>query len=259
MNAPLLTLSGVDKHFGAVAALTGVALPAHAGEVVGLVGDNGAGKSTLIKVASGVMTPDEGAITFCDEQVTLRGPGDAAELGIAVVHQDLALCDNLDIVANLFLGRERRRARKSRLLDEVAMEEQAMTLLSRLSVGTRPDMRVQVNNLSGGQRQTVAIARALLGEPKVALLDDPTAALGVAQSHQVLETVRRMRADGIGVVLISHNIADVFAVCDRIVVLRLGRNVAELETARTTPSEVVAAITGADVALNGTAISEAVR
>jgi len=251
MDAPLLELSSIGKHFGAVVALSAVDLRVHGGEVVGLVGDNGAGKSTLVKIASGVMTPTDGTLAFRGDEVTLHGPGDAAELGIAVVHQNLALCDNLDIVGNLFLGHERRRPRRSRLLDEVAMEQQAMRLLARLSVGTRPDMRASVGSLSGGQRQTIAMARALIGDPRVALLDEPTAALGVAQSRQVLDVVRRMRADGMGVLIISHNIADVFAVCDRIVVLRLGRVVAELETEQTTPEAVVAAITGADVALNG--------
>jgi D-xylose transport system ATP-binding protein len=247
MTMPVLELEGVGKHFGGVVALDGVDVSIFAGEVVGLVGDNGAGKSTLVKTASGVLAPDAGVVRFCGEEVHMKGPSDAAELGIAVVHQDLALCDNLDIVANLFLGRERRR-RPSVALNEVMMEQEAMRLLARLSVGTRPDMRASVRNLSGGQRQTVAIARALLGDPKVALLDEPTAALGVAQSQQVFEVVRRMRDEEMGVVIISHNIADVFAVCDRIVVLRLGRVARQFVTREASPSEVVEAITGADVA-----------
>jgi D-xylose transport system ATP-binding protein len=257
MTTPILQLHGVGKRYGAVVALSDVNLEVHAGEVVGLVGDNGAGKSTLIKTASGVIAPDAGHLTFCGEETTLRGPGDAAALGIAVVHQDLALCDNLDIVGNLFLGRERRRRGGTPVLDEVGMEQQAMALLSRLSVGTRPDMRASVSNLSGGQRQTIAIARALVGDPKVALLDEPTAALGVVQSQQVLDVVRRMRAEGLGVVIISHNIADVFAVCDRIVVLRLGSVVAEMDVASTTPGDVVAAITGANIAFAAAAAEEA--
>jgi D-xylose transport system ATP-binding protein len=240
----LLELSGVGKSFGAVRALSGVDLAIHAGEVVGLVGDNGAGKSTAIKIASGVMPHDEGQIRFRGTPVRMGSPREAIELGIAVVHQDLALCDNLDVVGNLFLGREIRDP-GSRLLDEVEMERHTAATLKRLNVGAIRDLRTPASRLSGGQRQTIAIARSLIGNPVVALLDEPTAALGVAQTREVLDAVRRLRDEGLGVMIISHSIADVFAVCDRIVVLRLGRVVANLVTADTTPSRVVELITGA--------------
>jgi D-xylose transport system ATP-binding protein len=237
----VLSLAGVNKRFGAVQALTDVHLEVAAGEVVALVGDNGAGKSTLVKIISGVYQPDSGAITFGGRQVSVGGPSEAQTLGIATVFQDLALCDNLDVVANLFLGQERRRGG---WLDEVTMEKEAWRLLRTLSAKI-PSVRIPIAALSGGQRQTVAIARSLVGNPKVVMLDEPTAALGVAQTAEVLNLVERLRETGLGVILVSHNMADVQAVADRIVVLRLGRNVAEFDIGTATTEDLVAAITGA--------------
>ncbi|NYG55048.1 ATP-binding cassette domain-containing protein [Nocardioides perillae] len=238
---PVLSLTGVSKRFGAVQALTDVHFDVHPGEVVALVGDNGAGKSTLVKVMSGVYQPDAGDITFSGRKVTVGGPGEAQALGIATVFQDLALCDNLDVVANLFLGQERRRGP---FIDEVGMEQESWRLLRSLSAKI-PSVRIPIASLSGGQRQTVAIARALVGKPKVVMLDEPTAALGVAQTAEVLNLVERLREQGLGVVLISHNMADVQAVADRIVVMRLGRNAAEFRTTEVSTEQLVAAITGA--------------
>src|SRR5436305_1364208 len=215
----VLSLRGISKHFGAVSALTGIDLDVHAGEVVALVGDNGAGKSTLVKILAGVHQPSAGTITFRGKPVTLPDPSAALGLGIATVFQDLALCENLDVVANIFLGREKNPFQ----LDEVSMEIRAWTLLNELSARI-PSVREVVASLSGGQRQTVAIARSLLLEPKLILLDEPTAALGVAQTAEVLNLIERVRDRGLGVVMISHNMEDVRAVADRIVVLRLGRN-----------------------------------
>jgi D-xylose transport system ATP-binding protein len=239
---PLLRLQGVSKSFGPVQALSDVAFEVHPGEVVALVGDNGAGKSTLIKAISGVGPADEGEFEFEGRPVTIRGPVDSASLGIAVVYQDLALCDNLDVVENMFLGRE---AVRGRALDEIAMEKESRRLLDSLAVRTLRSVRTEVGSLSGGQRQTVAIARSMLGEPRLVILDEPTAALGVAQTEQVLALVTRLRDRGLGVVLISHNLADVFAVADRVVVLRLGRNAGEFRSGQMDRNEVVAAITGA--------------
>jgi D-xylose transport system ATP-binding protein len=246
---PLLQLEGISKRFGAVQALAGVDFEADRGEVVALVGDNGAGKSTLIKTIAGTHQPDEGRVVFDGQEVHIGNPQAATDLGIATVYQDLALCDNLDAVANLYIGRERARGfgRNLRWLDEAVMEHQAGTLLDRLAVGI-PNLRHPVAALSGGQRQSIAVARATLGEPKLVMLDEPTAALGVAQTHQVLELVRRLRGEGLAVVVISHNLVDVFAVADRMIVLRLGRRVADFRVADTTAEEVVAAITGADTA-----------
>ena len=238
---PVLSLRGISKRFGAVQALDGVDFDVHAGEVVALVGDNGAGKSTLVKVMSGIYSADAGECRFEGEPVDVRSPQDATDLGIATVYQDLALADNLDVVANLFLGHEL--VRVGPQLDETRMEQRAKELLGTLST-TIPSVRTEVASLSGGQRQQVAIARSLLGEPKVVLLDEPTAALGVPQTKQVLDLVRRLRDRGLGVVVISHNMADVFAVADRIQVLYLGRNNGDFATADTTREEVVAAITG---------------
>jgi D-xylose transport system ATP-binding protein len=242
----LLSLRGISKRFGAVQALTAVDFEVQAGEVVALVGDNGAGKSTLIKVISGILPIDEGQILFQGKPVSLAGPQASTSLGIATVYQDLALCDNLDVVGNLFLGRELRVTGVRKLagwLDETAMEQQASELLQRLSVSI-PSVRTQVASLSGGQRQSIAVARAMMGSPKVVLLDEPTAALGVAQTKQVLELIRRLREQGLGVVVISHNMVDVFSVADRIIVLRLGKRVATFDTKDVKQVDVVAAITG---------------
>jgi D-xylose transport system ATP-binding protein len=245
MEAPVgdsvLSLTGVNKRFGAVQALTDVSLTVRAGEVVALVGDNGAGKSTLVKIISGVYQPDDGEIVFDGRKVEVSGPSDAQQLGIATVFQDLALCDNLDVVANLFLGQERT---SRSVLNEVEMEKEAWRLLRTLSAKI-PSVRIPIASLSGGQRQTVAIARSLVGKPKVVMLDEPTAALGVAQTAEVLNLVERLRENGLGVILISHNMADVQAVADRIVVLRLGRNAADFKVEEATTTQLVAAITGA--------------
>jgi D-xylose transport system ATP-binding protein len=246
-GTPLLELEKVSKRFGPVQALDRVDFAVHAGEVVGLVGDNGAGKSTMVKTIAGIHQLDEGVIRYDGEEVRIHRPQDATELGIATVYQDLALCDNLDVVANLFLGREEVApgpGRATRQLDEADMEHQTSDLLSNLAV-TIPSLRSEVGTLSGGQRQQVAVARSLLGEPKVVLLDEPTAALGVAQTAQVLNLIRRLRERDLGVVVISHNLADVFEVADRIFVLRLGRAGGEFDARETTEEHVVSAITGA--------------
>lgn len=238
-RTPVLSLRGVSKRFGAVAALTDIDLDVHAGEVVALVGDNGAGKSTLVKILSGVHQPTTGTMTFCGEPVTLADPGASLALGIATVFQDLALCENLDVVANIFLGKELHPLQ----LDEVSMEVKAWKLLNELSARI-PSVRIPVASLSGGQRQTVAIARSLLMEPKLILLDEPTAALGVAQTAEVLDLIERVRDKGLGVVMISHNMEDVRAVADRIVVLRLGKNNGVFAPDASN-QELVSAITGA--------------
>ncbi|SFP01791.1 D-xylose transport system ATP-binding protein [Mesorhizobium sp. NFR06] len=235
----VLSLRGISKHFGAVSALTDIDFDVHAGEVVALVGDNGAGKSTLVKILAGVHQPSSGTINFRGSEVTLPDPRAALTLGIATVFQDLALCENLDVVANIFLGNELSPLR----LDEVAMEMRAWTLLNELSARI-PSVREAVASLSGGQRQTVAIARSLLLEPKLILLDEPTAALGVAQTAEVLNLIDRVRARGLGVVMISHNMEDVRAVADRIVVLRLGRNNGVFDPDASN-QDLVSAITGA--------------
>ena len=241
-STPLLELRGVSKRFGAVQALTDVDFAAPAGKVTALVGDNGAGKSTLIKTISGINPMDSGEYLFDGRPVHVASPQAATALGIATVYQDLALCDNLDVVANLYLGREELGG--ARLLDETDMEQEASKVLKRLAVRI-PSVRTQVASLSGGQRQSVAIARSMLGEPRMVILDEPTAALGVAQTAQVLDLIRTLREQGLAVVVISHNLADVFAVADVIVVLRLGRQVGVLEATQTNSDEVVAAITGA--------------
>ena len=243
MSTPVLELSGISKTFGAVRALDGVDLHVQEGEVVALLGDNGAGKSTLVKVIAGAHTADSGGTVAWDGRtVEIITPADAQRLGIATIYQDLALCDNLDIVANLFLGNEHLHFPGT--LDEVEMERRAWELLRSLSVDL-PDLRVPVASLSGGQRQIVAIARALLGKPRVVMLDEPTAALGVAQTAQVLDLIEQLRDQGLGVILISHNMADVRAVADRAAVLRLGRNAGDFPIAETSYEEIVAAITGA--------------
>ena len=235
----ILSLRGVSKKFGAVSALTDIDLDIHAGEVVALVGDNGAGKSTLVKVLAGVHQPTSGTVEFMGRQVTMDSPAAALNMGIATVFQDLALCENLDVVANLFLGHEISPWR----LDEVQMEVRAWTLLKELAARI-PSVREPIASLSGGQRQTVAIARSLLLDPKIIMLDEPTAALGVAQTAEVLNLIERVRDRGLGVIIISHNMEDVRAVADRIVVLRLGRNNGVF-TPETSNQELVAAITGA--------------
>ncbi|OKH93410.1 ATP-binding cassette domain-containing protein [Streptomyces uncialis] len=238
---PVLALRGISKRFGAVQALTEVELEVHAGEVVALVGDNGAGKSTLVKAIAGVHPVDGGAIEWRGAPVRIDKPHDTQELGIATVYQDLALCDNLDVVGNLFLGRELRRYA---VLDEVEMERRSRELLTTLSIRI-PSVRIPIASLSGGQRQTVAIARSLLGDPGLVILDEPTAALGVEQTAQVLDLVERLRERGLAVILISHNMADVKAVADRVAVLRLGRNNGFFPMATTSQEEIVSAITGA--------------
>ncbi|WP_432536240.1 ATP-binding cassette domain-containing protein [Kineococcus arenarius] len=239
-DSPMLSLRGIDKSFGAVQVLHSVDLDVRAGEVTALVGDNGAGKSTLVKCIAGIYTTDAGDFFFEGRRVHVHGPRDTAELGIEVVYQDLALCDNLDIVQNMFLGREKRRGV---LLDEPTMEEMARQTLASLSVRTVRSVRQLVSSLSGGQRQTVAIAKAVLWNSKVVLLDEPTAALGVAQTRQVLDLVRRLADNGLGVVLISHNLNDVFEVADDITALYLGRSAATVRTRDVTSSQVVELIT----------------
>ncbi|ASR35458.1 sugar ABC transporter ATP-binding protein [Prauserella marina] len=240
MSEPILDIKGLNKSFGPVHVLHDVDVAVRAGEVHALVGDNGAGKSTLVKCIAGIHGADSGTVVFQGEQVHIRSPKDAAELGIEVVYQDLALADNLDVVQNMFLGRERG---SSWLLDEVSMERAARETLASLSVRTVQSVRTLVSSLSGGQRQTVAIAKSVLWESKVVLLDEPTAALGVAQTRQVLDLVRRLAEQGLGVVLISHNMADVFEVADRISVLYLGRMAAEVLTEDVTHGQVVELIT----------------
>ncbi len=237
---PVLTLRGISKSFGAVQALTGVDMDILPGEVVGVVGDNGAGKSTLVKILAGVYPADSGEIRFQGKAVSIPSPAASRALGIATVFQDLALCDNLDVVSNLFLGREI----GAFTLDEEQMEQRSWSLLRQLSAKI-PSVRIAVASLSGGQRQTVAIARSLIGEPRVVILDEPTAALGVAQTAEVLNLIERLRERGLGVVLISHNMADVQAVADRVVVLRLGRNNGDFRVADVSYEDIIAAITGA--------------
>lgn len=247
----LLALKGFSKSFGPVQALSDVDFEVNAGEVVALVGDNGAGKSTLIKAIDGVQPPDDGQAYFAGQPVKISDPKAAVKLGIATVFQDLALCDNLDVVANLYLGQEvvGNGGVDLPVINETEMEQHALELLDELSVTTLGSVRTEVGSLSGGQRQSVAIARSLLGEPKVVLLDEPTAALGVAQTAQVLALIKRLRERNLGVVVISHNLEDVFQVADRIVVLRLGKREATFDVSKTTREEVVAAITGASAEL----------
>jgi D-xylose transport system ATP-binding protein len=240
-TTPLLEMRGITKRFGAVRALNGVDFRVMPGEVVGLVGDNGAGKSTLVKVISGIHPGDEGQYLWEGQPVSVTAPQDATHLGIATVYQDLALCDNLDVVENLYLGRE---VLTGGLLDEVTMEHKANELLGELSVTTIQSVRGEVGAMSGGQRQSVAIARSLLGEPKMVILDEPTAALGVAQTAQVLALIKRLKARGLGVIVISHNVADLFQVADRLFVMRLGAAGGEFDVATATQEGVVAAITG---------------
>ncbi|MEV0725437.1 ATP-binding cassette domain-containing protein [Micromonospora purpureochromogenes] len=237
---PLLELRGIDKSFGPVQVLRDVALSVHPGEVTALVGDNGAGKSTLVKCISGIHPTDSGEFLFEGRPVTVSSPRDAAALGVDVVYQDLALCDNLDIVQNMFLGREKRRGI---VLDEPTMEQMAAETLAGLGVRNVKSLRQHISSLSGGQRQTVAIAKAVLWNSRLVILDEPTAALGLAQTAQVLEIVRRLADNGLAVVLISHNMNDVFAISDRIAALYLGQMVAQVRTTDITHSQVVELIT----------------
>jgi len=242
-DTPVLELHGVSKRFGAVQALYDVDLSVAKGEVVALVGDNGAGKSTLIKCIGGIHPVDEGELRFEGTPVTIADPREASALGIEIVYQDLALADNLDVVQNMFLGRERYRSGFLRRLDEESMEQAAIATLDSLSVTTLRSVRQPVASLSGGQRQSVAVAKAVMWNSKLVILDEPTAALGVAQTRQVLDLVHRLVETGLGVVLISHNLHDVFEVAHRIAVLRLGQKVAELDARATNQQEVVEEIT----------------
>ena len=240
----VLRLEGVTRDFGAVRAVEEVDLELRAGEVVGLVGDNGAGKSTLVKIVAGVCAPSRGRVLLLGEPVTLFSPRDARRHGVEVVYQDLALCENLSATANIFLGREqRRRCGPFSLLDGTSMERRAGELFAELASDTRP--AALVRELSGGQRQAVAVARTRLSEPRLVLLDEPTAAISVRQVPQVLDLIRRLADRGIAVVLVSHRLPDVFAVCNRVAVLRRGRKVAERAVRDTTPEEITGLITGA--------------
>lgn len=238
---PLLELKGVYKSFGAVQALTNVDFETRAGEVMALVGDNGAGKSTLIKGIAGIFPFDKGQIFFDGAEVHIHNPRDCAQLGIEIVYQDLALADNLDVVANMFLGRER--INRPFRLDEASMEQAAAETLSSLSVTTLRSVRQKVVELSGGQRQSVAVAKAVMWNSRVVILDEPTAALGVAQTRQVLDLVKTLRDKGLAVVMISHNLHDIFEVADRITVLRLGQRVNVFDAGTTSQQEVVHSIT----------------
>jgi D-xylose transport system ATP-binding protein len=243
---PILQLRGISKRFGAVQALSGVDFEVYPAEVVALVGDNGAGKSTLVKTIAGVYRPDEGQYIFEGREVNITNPRDATLLGIETVYQDLALCDNLDVVANLYLGREEMRPIMPGVdtLDELRMEQRARTLLKELHVNI-PSVRTAIATMSGGQRQSTAVARAVMWNARVVLLDEPTAALGVEQTRLVKDLIMRLRERGLGVVVISHNLADVFDVADRIIVLRLGRRTATFNVHTTSQEAVVGAITGA--------------
>jgi D-xylose transport system ATP-binding protein len=239
-DAPILQLKGINKSFGAVHVLKGVDFEAHAGQVTALVGDNGAGKSTLVKCMGGTYTIDSGSYLFDGTEVHVHSPREAAALGVEIVYQDLALCENLDVVQNMFLGRERMR---SIVLDEESMELAARETLTSLSVRTLQSVRQRVSSLSGGQRQTVAIAKAALWKSKLVILDEPTAALGVAQTEQVLELVRRLADQGVAVVLISHNMIDVMQVADKIAALYLGQMAAIVDRKDVTQTQVVELIT----------------
>jgi D-xylose transport system ATP-binding protein len=239
-TTPLLQLRDITKSFGSVQALSDVDFEVRPGEVMALVGDNGAGKSTLVKCIAGTHTPDSGQIVFEGREVTIHSPKDAGRLGIEVVYQDLALCDNLDVVQNMYLGRE---AQRFQILNEATMEHHTAETLKSLAVTTIRSVRQPVATLSGGQRQSVAVARAVMWNSKLVILDEPTAALGVAQTEQVLALVRRLGEQGLGVILISHNLHDVFETADRITVLRLGRDVGVFDRRQTTQQALVEAIT----------------
>jgi D-xylose transport system ATP-binding protein len=243
----LLEVKGAFKHFGAVNALTGANLRADAGEVMALVGDNGAGKTVLTKCIAGIYQIDRGQIFWDGEPVSISGPKDSVRLGIEVVYQDLALCDNLDVVENMYLGRET--LSSLRRLDEAKMERQTRMVLKDLAVTTLQSVRLPVASMSGGQRQSVAVAKAVLWNSRLVVLDEPTAALGVAQTRQVLDLTRRLAEQGLGVVLITHNMHDVMDVADYITVLRLGQTVAEFKKSETSQREVVEAITAGELHL----------
>jgi D-xylose transport system ATP-binding protein len=240
MSEPILSLRGINKSFGPVHVLKNVDFDAYAGQVTALVGDNGAGKSTLIKCIAGIYQAEEGEFHFEGSKVEVTGPRDATALGIEIVYQDLALCDNLDIVHNMFLGRE---VKKGVVLNESNMESLARKTLDSLSVRTVKSIRQNVSSLSGGQRQTVAIARAVLWNSKVVILDEPTAALGVAQTEQVLNLVRRLADNGLAVILISHNLNDIFQVADNIAALYLGTMAGQVKKSEVTTNQVIELIT----------------
>jgi D-xylose transport system ATP-binding protein len=240
-TAPTLQLRGISKAFGSVQALQEADFEVRSGEVMALVGDNGAGKSTLIKCVAGIYSIDSGEVLFDDRPVNIHGPKGAARLGIEVVYQDLALCDNLDVAQNMYLGREAHDVLQR--LKEPEMEQRTVSTLKTLSVTTIRSIRQPVASLSGGQRQSVAVARAVMWNSRIVLLDEPTAALGVAQTRQVLDLVKRLADQGLGVVLISHNLHDIFEVAHRITVLRLGRTVGVYERDQTTQQAIVHAIT----------------
>jgi ABC-type sugar transport system ATPase subunit len=243
----VLSLHGITHSFGAVRALIDVDLAVRAHEVVSVVGDNGAGKSTLVAVMAGALVPDSGEVVLDGHEIRLTSPGMARQLGIAAVFQDLALCEDLDVVENLFLGQETRRRG---LLDEVAMEREAWRLLTLLDARV-PSLRMPVSQLTGGQRQAVAIARALIGEPRVLIFDEPTASLGVTQTAEVLNLIERVRDRGHGILMVSQNMADVQAVADRVVVLRRGRLNGEFDTNTARYEDIIAAITGVSRSAGG--------
>ena len=253
-GVPTLELRGINKSFGAIQVLHDVSMKVYPGQVTALVGDNGAGKSTLIKSIAGIHPIDSGEVVFEGRPVTISGPRDAADLGIEIVYQDLALCDNLDVVQNMFLGRERK---NGILLDETSMEQAARDTLGKLSVRTLKSVRQLVASLSGGQRQTVAIAKAVLWDSKLVVLDEPTAALGVAQTRQVLDLVRRLADTGHAVVFISHNMVDVFEVADRIAALYLGRMAADIPISQVNRGQVIELITAGRSGELGIAPAEA--
>ena len=250
MDGPLLQLRGIGKNFGPVQALSGIDLDIPAGQVTALVGDNGAGKSTLIKTISGIWEPSHGQIIWQGQQVNFRSPRDATDAGIATVYQDLALCDNLDIVANMLLGHE---IRRHLLLDEVTMEQMAKKTLSDLKVVTVRNIRQPVGSLSGGQRQSVAVAKAVMQEAKLVIMDEPTAALGVTQTALVLDLIRRLADRGIAVLVVSHNLTDVFQVANRVAVLYLGRLVSVGPASQYDTSSVVELMTTGGLERNGRA------
>jgi D-xylose transport system ATP-binding protein len=253
---PILETHGISKKFGAVQALQDVDFEVYAGEVVGLVGDNGAGKSTLVKIISGVHEADSGEIIFEGHHVKITKPRDSTDLGIETVYQDLALCDNLDVVANLFIGRETTNTIVPKVkglswLDETVMEKRAISLLNDLHVKI-PSVRNVIATMSGGQRQSVAVTRSVMWNSKVVLLDEPTAALGVEQTRQVVNLILKLKERGLGVVVISHNLEEIFGYTDRVIVLRLGMRTATFNTKTTRPEQVVAAITGVEQNNNNT-------